>query len=71
MRKKILAVALAATMVFGLVGCGSSSQSSNNSTKANNETQATEDFNPDKIEDSKTMKISVRTTEKKLRLQVT
>ena len=28
MRKKILAVALAATMVFGLVGCGSSSQSS-------------------------------------------
>ena len=55
MRKKILAVALAATMVFGLVGCGSSSQSSNNSTKANNETQATEDFNPDKIEDSKTI----------------
>lgn len=55
MRKKILAVALAATMVFGLVGCGSSSQSSNKTTKANNETQATEDFNPDKIEDSKTI----------------
>ena len=55
MRKKILAVALAATMVFGLVGCGSSSQSSDKTTKANNETQATEDFNPDKIEDSKTI----------------
>ena len=40
MRKKILAVALAATMVFGLVGCGSSSQSSDKTTKANNETQA-------------------------------
>ena len=55
MRKNILAVALAATMVFGLVGCGSSSQSSDKTTKANNETQATEDFNPDKIEDSKTI----------------
>lgn len=55
MRKKFLAVALAATMVFGLVGCGGSSQSSDNSTKANNETQATEEFNPDKVEDSKTI----------------
>ena len=71
MRKKILAVALAATMVFGLVGCGSSSQSSDKTTKANNETQATEDFNPDKIEDSKTIEDIRKDTEKKLRLQVT
>ena len=34
MRKKFLAVALAATMVIGLVGCGNSSSSSNNATTA-------------------------------------
>ena len=71
MRKKILAVALAATMVFGLVGCGSSSQSSDKTTKANNETQATEDFTQIRLKTARQSKISVRTTEKKLRLQVT
>ena len=46
MRKKILAVALAATMVFGLVGCGSSSQSSDKTTKANNETTGNRGLQP-------------------------
>ena len=47
MRKKFLAVALAATMVIGLVGCGNSSSSSNNATTAaSNDKQATEEFNP-------------------------
>ena len=56
MRKKFLAVALAATMVIGLVGCGNSSSSSNNATTAaSNDTQATEEFNPDTVKDSKTI----------------
>ena len=55
MRKKFLAVALAATMVIGLVGCGNSSSSSNNATTAaSNDKQATEEFNPDTVKDSKT-----------------
>ena len=56
MRKKFLAVALAATMVIGLVGCGNSSSSSNNATTAaSNDKQATEEFNPDTVKDSKTI----------------
>ena len=56
MRKKFLAVALAATMVIGLVGCGNSSSSSNNATTAaSKDTQATEEFNPDTVKDSKTI----------------
>lgn len=56
MRKKFLAVALAATMVIGLVGCGNSSSSSNNATTAaSNVKQATEEFNPDTVKDSKTI----------------
>ena len=56
MRKKFLAVALATTMVIGLVGCGNSSSSSNNATTAaSNDTQATEEFNPDTVKDSKTI----------------
>jgi len=51
MRKKILAVALAATMVFGLVGCGSSSQSSDKTTKANNEILASMDSTLGQIAD--------------------
>lgn len=71
MRKKILAVALAATMVFGLVGCGSSSQSSDKTTKANNETQEQRTSTQIRLKTARQSKISVRTTEKKLRLQVT
>ena len=56
MRKKFLAVALAATMVIGLVGCGNSSSSSSNATTAaSNDKQATEEFNPDTVKDSKTI----------------
>lgn len=56
MRKKFLAVALAATMVIGLVGCGNSSSSSSNATTAaSNNKQATEEFNPDTVKDSKTI----------------
>ena len=58
MRKKILATALVATMVFGLVGCGSgsgdSSQASNSGSDSSAKTQ-TEEFNPDTVEDSMTI----------------
>ena len=58
MRKKILATALVATMVFGLVGCGSgsgdSSQASNSGSGSSAKTQ-TEEFNPDTVEDSMTI----------------
>ena len=55
MRKKILAVVLATTMVLGLVGCGSSGKdASKPSDSGSNKTQ-TEEFNPDKVEDSKTI----------------
>ena len=58
MRKKILATALVATMVFGLVGCGSGSgdgsQASNSGSDSSAKTQ-TEEFNPDTVEDSMTI----------------
>ena len=58
MRKKILATALVATMVFGLVGCGSGSgdgsQASNSGSGSSAKTQ-TEEFNPDTVEDSMTI----------------
>ena len=57
MRKKILATALVATMVFGLVGCGSGSgdgSQASNSGSDSNKTQ-TEEFNPDTVEDSMTI----------------
>lgn len=58
MRKKILATALVATMVFGLVGCGSGSgdgsQASNSGSDSSAKTQ-TGEFNPDTVEDSMTI----------------
>ena len=43
-------------MVIGLVGCGNSSSSSSNATTAaSNDKQATEEFNPDTVKDSKTI----------------
>lgn len=58
MRKKILATALVATMVFGLVGCGSGSgdgsQASNSGSDSSAKTH-TEEFNPDTVEDSMTI----------------
>ena len=58
MRKKILATALVATMVFGLVGCGSGSgdgsRASNSGSDSSAKTQ-TEEFNPDTVEDSMTI----------------
>lgn len=58
MRKKILATAIVATMVFGLVGCGSGSgdgsQASNSGSDSSAKTQ-TEEFNPDTVEDSMTI----------------
>ena len=66
MRKKFLAVALAATMVIGLVGCGNSSSSSNNATTAaSNDKQATEEFNPDTVKTARLSKTSVKITETK------
>ena len=51
MKKKILAVLMATTMVFGLAACGSSnSESTGESTEA-----AAEEFNPDNAEDAMTI----------------
>ena len=65
MRKKFLAVALAATMVIGLVGCGNSSSSSNNATTAaSNDKQAT-DSTLTQLKTARLSKISVKITETK------
>ena len=55
MRKKILAVVLATTMVLGLVGCGSSGKDASKSSDSGSNKTQTEEFNPDKVEDSKTI----------------
>lgn len=58
MRKKILATALVATMVFGLVGCGSGSGDSSQASNSGSDSSAniqTEEFNPDTVEDSMTI----------------
>lgn len=58
MRKKILATALVATMVFGLVGCGSGSGDGSQASNSGSDSSAkpqTEEFNPDTVEDSMTI----------------
>ena len=55
MKKRFLAVLMAATMVFGLAACGGSSSGSAPAESTGEQTAAEGEFNPDKAEDAMTI----------------